>query len=100
MFTEDVLRNAVEQGAADIFLIPGMPLSWKVGGKIIYQTDEKIFPKEIEEMVREIYALANNRSMDHVMECGDDDFAMHFRAFLVSVSMYSVREVPWRLSFV
>lgn len=27
-------------------------------------------------MVREIYALANNRSMDHVMECGDDDFAM------------------------
>ena len=25
MFTEDVLRNAVEQGAADIFLIPGMP---------------------------------------------------------------------------
>lgn len=76
MFTEDVLRNAVEQGAADIFLIPGMPLSWKVGGKIIYQTDEKIFPKEIEEMVREIYALANNRSMDHVVECGDDDFAM------------------------
>ncbi len=76
MFTEDVLRNAVEQGAADIFLIPGMPLSWKVGGKIIYQSDEKIFPKEIEEMVREIYALANNRSMDHVVECGDDDFAM------------------------
>ena len=76
MLTEDVLRNAVEQGAADIFLIPGMPLSWKVGGKIIYQSDEKIFPKEIEEMVREIYALANNRSMDHVMECGDDDFAM------------------------
>ena len=76
MFTEDVLRNAVEQGAADIFLIPGMPLSWKVGGKIMYQSDEKIFPKEIEEMVCEIYALANNRSMDHVVECGDDDFAM------------------------
>ena len=76
LFTEDVLRNAVEQGAADIFLIPGMPLSWKVGGKIMYQSDEKIFPKEIEEMVREIYALANNRSMDHVVECGDDDFAM------------------------
>ena len=48
MYTEDVLRKAVEQGAADIFLIPGMPLSWKVGGKILYQTDEKIFPKEIE----------------------------------------------------
>ena len=76
MYTEDVLRKAVEQGAADIFLIPGMPLSWKVGGKILYQTDEKIFPKEIEEMVREIYALANNRSMDRVLEHGDDDFAM------------------------
>ena len=35
IFTEDVLRKAVEQGAADIFLIPGMPLSWKVCGKIL-----------------------------------------------------------------
>ena len=86
LFTEDVLRNAVEQGAADIFLIPGMPLSWKVGGKIMYQSDEKIFPKEIEEMVREIYALANNRSMDHVVECGDDDFAMA----LLGVSRFRV----------
>ena len=69
MFTEDVLRNAVEQGAADIFLIPGMPLSWKVGGKIIYQSDEKTFPKEIEEMVCEIYALANY-PCDHIRPAG------------------------------
>ena len=94
MFTEDVLRNAVEQGAADIFLIPGMPLSWKVGGKIIYQSDEKIFPKEIEEMVCEIYALANNRmSWNAVMTT----LQWHFRAFPVSVSMYSAREVHWQL---
>ena len=30
MYTEDVLRKAVEQGAADIFLIPGMPLGLSI----------------------------------------------------------------------
>ena len=63
-----------------------------MGGKIIYQSDEKIFPKEIEEMVREIYALANNRSMDHVVECGDDDFAMA----LPGVSPFPCQCIPQR----
>lgn len=45
MFTEDVLRNAVEQGAADIFLIPGMPLSWKVGGKNYLSDGRKNLPE-------------------------------------------------------
>ncbi len=97
MFTEDVLRNAVEQGAADIFLIPGMPLSWKVGGKIIYQTDEKIFPKEIEEMVREIYALAKTAAWIMSWNAAMTTLQWHFRAFPVSVSMYSAREVHWLL---
>ena len=76
MKTEDLLREAVLKGAADIFLIPGMPLSYRIGGRIIYRSDEKIFPKESEEIVREIYQLANNRSLEKVLNHGDDDFSM------------------------
>ena len=96
MFTEDVLRNAVEQGAADIFLIPGMPLSWKVGGKIMYQSDEKIFPKEIEEFTHWQITVAWIMLWNAVTMT----LQWHFRAFLVSVSMYSVREVLWLQSSV
>lgn len=99
MYTEDVLRKAVEQGAADIFLIPGMPLSWKVGGKILYQTDEKIFPKEIEEMVKSTHLLItaawtvfwNTVMMTLPWRC---------RVYPASVSMCSGREVLWQLLFV
>ena len=35
MKMEELLRIAVEKGAADIFLIPGMPFSYQVGGRIV-----------------------------------------------------------------
>ena len=39
MNVKELLTTAVEQDAADIFLIPGMPFSYKIGGRIIYQGD-------------------------------------------------------------
>lgn len=33
----ELLTQAVEQNAADIFLVPGMPFSYKIGGRIICQ---------------------------------------------------------------
>ena len=76
MKTEELLREAVERGAADIFLIPGMPLSYRIGGRIIYRSEEKIYPKESESIVEEIYQLAGSRDMTKVRTHGDDDFSM------------------------
>lgn len=76
MKTEELLREAVERGAADIFLIPGMPLSYRIGGRIICRSDEKIYPKESESIVEEIYQIAGNRNMEKVRSHGDDDFSM------------------------
>ena len=52
MKMEELLRAAVEKQAADIFLIPGMPLSYRIGGKIINHNDEKIFPQEMDKLIR------------------------------------------------
>lgn len=71
----ELLTTAVEQDAADVFLIPGMPFSYKIGGRIIYQGEEKIFPEEMDKLISELYALAGNRNMDKVREHGDDDFS-------------------------
>ena len=67
----ELLTSAVEKDAADIFLIPGMPFSYKIGGRIIYQGDDRIMPDEMNE----IYELAKNRSMEKVQSHGDDDFS-------------------------
>lgn len=71
----ELLATAVEQKAADIFLIPGMPFSYKIGGRIIYQSTDKIFPDAMEHMITQIYEIAGNRSMERVKEHGDDDFS-------------------------
>lgn len=75
MKVEDLLGLAVEKQAGDIFLIPGMPFSYKIGGRIIYQGESKIFPDEMDRMITELYMVANNRDMEKVREHGDDDFS-------------------------
>lgn len=71
----ELLTSAVEKNAADIFLIPGMTFSYKIGGRIIYQGDNRIMPDEMDKMITEIYGLAKNRGMDKVQSHGDDDFS-------------------------
>ena len=71
----ELLTSAVEKDAADIFLIPVMPFSYKIGGRIIYQGDNRIMPDEMNEMIKQIYELAKNRSMEKVQSHGDDDFS-------------------------
>ena len=47
----ELLTQAVEQNAADIFLVPGMPFSYKIGGRIICQGEEKIMPDQLDQMI-------------------------------------------------
>ena len=70
----ELLTAAVEQEAADIFLIPGRPFSYKIGGRIICEGTEKIMPDEMDDMIRQIYELAGGRSEERVLNEGDDDF--------------------------
>lgn len=71
----DLLSAAVAQNASDIFLVPGMPFSYKIGSRIVYQNEEKLFPVQMEQLITELYELAGNRTMEKVREHGDDDFS-------------------------
>lgn len=94
----ELLTSAVEKNAADIFLIPGMPFSYKIGGRIIYQGDNRIMPDEMDKMITEIYGLAKNRGMDKVQSHGDDDFPLPYRGYRVSGPVCSARGAPWQES--
>lgn len=75
MNINEFFKDAVERQASDIFLIPGMPLSLKINGRIENIGGEKIFPAEMDNYIREIYAVSGNRDMTRVMNQGDDDFS-------------------------
>ena len=53
----ELLTQAVEQNAADIFLVPVCLFSYKIGGRIICQGEEKIMPDEMDQMITEYMRL-------------------------------------------
>lgn len=69
-----ILQQAVERNAADIFMIPGIPISYKINGEILPVNDKKIFPDVMDQLIEGIYTLAGNRNINKV-EHGDDDFS-------------------------
>ena len=71
----ELLTAAVEQNVADIFMVPGMPVSFKAGGSIQNYDEERIMPDKMDAMITQLYELANNRSMERVLKHGDDDFS-------------------------
>ena len=74
-----LLTSAVEQDASDIFLIPGMPVAFKLHGQIEAIDERKIFPEEMNQYINAIYALTNGRTMKKVLEVGDDDFSFSIK---------------------
>ncbi|MBQ9931986.1 MAG: PilT/PilU family type 4a pilus ATPase [Firmicutes bacterium] len=70
----DHLTRAAQEGASDLFIIPGAPVSIKIDGKITSIEDEKVMPASGESLIREIYGLAN-REIEPFLKTGDDDFS-------------------------
>ena len=75
MHVKELLENAVYQNAADIFIVAGLPASYRIGGVISQTNDEKLMPSHTSQLVKEIYELASNRDMTQLLTKGDDDFS-------------------------
>ena len=70
-----ILTGAMENGASDIFIVVGQPVSYKVEGMIVKKDEVKLSPSDTEDVVTEIYEKAG-RSLSHFMGTGDDDFSL------------------------
>lgn len=68
------LKQATLDGASDLFIVAGRPLSYKKNGRIFPAEQERVMPEECESLVREIYELAR-RPIEGLQSTGDDDFS-------------------------
>ena len=71
---QDHLTQAVQEGASDLFLVPGAPASIKADGQLTPISAEKLLPSAGEAFVSQLYALAG-RDMEPFRRTGDDDFS-------------------------
>ena len=75
MNAKELLKELVEKQAADIFIIVGKPLSFKRGIAIEPLDNTLLLPPDTEEFIKQIYEMAEGRSMDSFLASGDDDFS-------------------------
>lgn len=75
MDVKELLKQAVQEGASDIFIVAGLPVSYRQEGVIIKKSDQKLMPSDTSEILRQIYELDDHASFDKLLTAGDDDFS-------------------------
>lgn len=73
MEINQIFIEAVRQQTSDIFIVAGIPLSFKIRGEICPQ-GESLTPTDTSSILKNIYERAN-RNMNLLHETGDDDFS-------------------------
>lgn len=92
MNLQECLQEAIAQEASDVFIIAGLPLSYRKNGVICRFSEEKLLPADTENVLTEIYSCAGNRDMQGLYENGDDDFSFAIRGLSrFRVSAYKQR---------
>ena len=70
-----ILEQAIGEGASDVFIVAGLPVTFRKNGVICQVTDIKLFPSDTESLLTEIYEQAGQRNLDILNNSGDDDFS-------------------------
>ena len=73
----DILRTAMEKETSDIFLVAGLPVTYKVRGHQFREGD-RLLPDAIDEIVGQIYQVSG-RDRKLVDQGMDDDFSFAVR---------------------
>ena len=74
MNMETLLTAAVEKNASDIYIIAGLAASLRKNKNIEHEFD-RLLPEDTHRLLTQLYAMAQNRSMEQLLATGDDDFS-------------------------
>ena len=76
MNLNELLKHAVEVKASDVFIVPGLPLTYRVDGRHVRAGEGALRPEGTQEIIALIYALANRPFDGFLAERNhDDDFS-------------------------
>ncbi len=75
MNLRSILEKAIEEKASDVFIVSGLPVSFRKDGVIGRVDDNRLLPPDTESLLTEIYQHASDRDLNILMNNGDDDFS-------------------------
>ena len=75
----EILKQAVENQASDVFFVAGKPVCQKVDGHICPMNEQRLLPADTEQIISRLYEAAG-RSMEQYLKRGDDDYSFSLPA--------------------
>ena len=81
--------------ASDIFIIAGLPVTFKVNGQLLHADDGRLTPSDTQALIQGAYALAGRDIA--ISESGDDDFSFALQGvsrFRISAARFARRGHP------
>ena len=79
MEIRQILEEAVQKDASDIFFVAGAPYAYKIKGAIEKQGNTRLMPDDCADLIQQIYALSNYANYQNFLDTGDDDFSISIR---------------------
>lgn len=76
---DEVLKQAAEKHASDVFIVAGRQLSIKVNGNIEPYSDEILTPNVTEKIIKDIYVKNFNLDIANLERRGEADFSFSIR---------------------
>lgn len=73
---QEILKEAIDWNASDIFFVAGSPYALKIKGKIQKQGEERLTPELCELIIQQLYAHSPYSDYENFLEDGDDDFSI------------------------
>ena len=95
MNTEALLKEAVDKNASDIFIISGLPVTYKINGMFVPAGDSPLTSDNTKEIITGLYTIVSNRDVERLFKSGDDDFALT----IAGVSRFRINVYSQRSSF-
>lgn len=74
MEIKSILQEAVQNGTSDLFIVAGLPLTYKVNGRQL-RTDKPLMPQDTHTLIYSIYNLCGRSTTRCETEDMDDDFS-------------------------
>lgn len=84
----DILKEAIEKDASDIFFVAGSPYAFRIKKEVVKQGEKRLMPDDMKKIIQQLYSLAPYRKYEQFLETGDDDYSFsleHVGRFRVNV---------------
>ena len=94
MGIQEYLQEATGKGASDLFIVAGLPLTYKINRKMI-RVGDRLMPEDTRKLIEDIYVIAQERKIETLEKNGDDDFSFA----IPGVSRYRVSTFKQRGSY-